>query len=105
VYEATARAVERARRGEGPAFLECRTYRYHGHHVGDIDRAYYRAKAEEEQWTTERDPIVLFAARVGDDVLLEQTRERVEAEVAEAVAYALDAPYPPASEVTNHVYA
>ena len=42
VYEATARAVERARRGDGPSFLLCATYRYHGHHVGDVDRAYYR---------------------------------------------------------------
>ena len=41
------RYVERARKGDGPAFLQCNTYRYHGHHVGDITRAYYRPKAEE----------------------------------------------------------
>ena len=39
-----------ARRGGGPAFLLCDTYRYHGHHVGDVDRAYYRSKDEEEVW-------------------------------------------------------
>ena len=49
--------VERARRGEGPAFLLCNTYRYHGHHVGDVDRAYYRSKDEEELWRSERDPL------------------------------------------------
>ena len=54
--------VERARRGEGPAFLLCNTYRYHGHHVGDIQRAYYRSKEEEEYWKTERDPIKLLGA-------------------------------------------
>ena len=103
VYDAATRAVERARRGDGPSFLECRTYRYHGHHVGDVDRAYYRAKTEEEQWQVERDPIALLAARLGED--LEPIRERVEAEVDDAVQYALNAPFPAPSEVTNHVYA
>ena len=49
--------VERARDGEGPAFLLVNTYRYHGHHVGDVSREYYRSKQEEQQWKTERDPI------------------------------------------------
>src|SRR5437016_1520695 len=44
VYAAALRAVERARRGEGPTFLLCHTYRYYGHHVGDINREYYRSK-------------------------------------------------------------
>src|SRR5262245_13652791 len=44
VYAAARRLVERARRGEGPAFLLCDTYRFYGHHVGDVQRAYYRAK-------------------------------------------------------------
>src|SRR5256712_7964033 len=50
VYGATVELVERARRGGGPAFLLCNTYRYHGHHVGDVDRPYYRSKDEEELW-------------------------------------------------------
>jgi TPP-dependent pyruvate/acetoin dehydrogenase alpha subunit len=104
VREAASRAVERARRGEGPGFLECKTYRYHGHHVGDIDRSYYRAKEEEERWTRERDPIALVTALIGEDVV-ERIRERVEGEMADAVAYALEAPYPSPNEVTNHVYA
>ncbi len=105
VYEATRRAVERARRGEGPSFLVCSTYRYHGHHVGDIDRAYYRAKEEEELWQGERDPIVLLAGRleVGDE--LRRLEQRIEADVAAAVQYALDAPYPDPSEVTEDVFA
>src|SRR5512132_4406470 len=40
--------VERARRGEGPAFIECKTYRYYGHHVGDVNREIYRTKEEEQ---------------------------------------------------------
>lgn len=105
VYEATMRAVARARAGEGPSFLLCATYRYHGHHVGDIDRAYYRSKEEEELWVTERDPIELLASRIGDDAAIARLRAQVEAEVAEAVQYALNAPFPDPSEVTNHVFA
>jgi TPP-dependent pyruvate/acetoin dehydrogenase alpha subunit len=102
---ATEQAVARARTGGGPSFLLAATYRYHGHHVGDIDRAYYRKKEEEELWVTERDPIDLLAGRIGDVAALAEIRTRVEAEVADAVAYALDAPYPDPSEVTEHVFA
>ena len=105
VFEAANRAVERARRGGGPSFLLCATYRYQGHHVGDVDRSYYRSKAEEERWQAERDPIALLGARLGDEAEVERIRERVEAEVNDAVAHALDAPFPEPSEVTNHVYA
>src|SRR5256886_14550446 len=59
VYANAADFVQRAREGGGPAFLLCNTYRYHGHHVGDVDRAYYRAKEEEELWRSERDPLAL----------------------------------------------
>ena len=105
VYAAAARAVERARRGDGPSFLLCATYRYLGHHVGDVDRSYYRSKDEEERWRTARDPIAVLAAQLGDAAEIERIRERVEAEVDGAVAYALNAPFPDPSEVTNHVYA
>jgi len=106
VYEAARRAVERARRGEGPSFLMCATYRYQGHHVGDVDRSYYRSKDEEERWAAERDPIALLKTRLGDEAQqVERIRERVEAEIEDAVQYALNAPYPAPSEVTKHVYA
>jgi pyruvate dehydrogenase E1 component alpha subunit len=105
VRAATEQAVERARRGGGPSFLLAATYRYNGHHVGDIDRAYYRKKEEEELWINERDPIDVLAGRIGDDGALAEIRTRVEAEVADAVAYALAAPYPDPSEVTEHVFA
>jgi pyruvate dehydrogenase E1 component alpha subunit len=102
---AAERAVVRARSGDGPSFLLAATYRYHGHHVGDIDRAYYRKKEEEELWVTERDPIDLLASRIGDQAAVSELRERAEAEVSDGVAYALEAPYPDASEVTEHVFA
>ena len=105
VRAATERAVERARAGEGPSFLLAATYRYHGHHVGDIDRSYYRPKDEEEAWKAERDPIAILASRIGDDALMGEMRTRIEAEVRAAVAYALEAPYPDPSEVTEDVFA
>src|SRR5689334_20255378 len=52
VYDTACRVVERARNGEGPAFVLCNTYRYHGHHVGDVAREYYRPKEEELRWKT-----------------------------------------------------
>ena len=55
--EVATRLVKRARTGGGPAFLQCDTYRYSGHHVGDINREYYRSKQEEHLWKTDRDPI------------------------------------------------
>jgi TPP-dependent pyruvate/acetoin dehydrogenase alpha subunit len=102
--------VERARRGEGPAFLLCHTYRYHGHHVGDVDRAYYRSKAEETLWRDERDPLALHGSwlqeskvATGDEVLLIEQEAR--AQIAAGLEFALDAPFPATSEVTEDVYA
>jgi pyruvate dehydrogenase E1 component alpha subunit len=110
VYAATSAMVERARRGEGPSFLLCNTYRYYGHHVGDIQRAYYRSKEEEEHWKTERDPITLLGqwlterGIVDADALDQMTRE-ARAEIEAAVDFALNAPFPDTSEVDQDVYA
>jgi TPP-dependent pyruvate/acetoin dehydrogenase alpha subunit len=110
VHAAASRAVERARTGEGPAFLVCNTYRFRGHHVGDVDRAYYRAKDEEEHWRSERDPIALHAAwlaerGLADATTLERIDHQVEEEVSAAVEHAVQAPYPDPGEVDQHVYA
>lgn len=101
--------VARARKGEAPFFIELMTYRYHGHHVGDINRTYYRSKEEEADWKKNRDPITLFADWLGKEGIaskdeLNAIRKDIEISAAEAVAYALDAPYPDASEVDMHVY-
>lgn len=110
VHAAAADLVARARAGEGPGFLECHTYRYHGHHVGDINREYYRPKSEEREWRMERDPLTLFTARLeAEGVMTAAEAAEVEADVrreaAEAVAFGLAAPFPDPSEVTLHVYA
>ncbi len=109
-YAATRRAVERARRDEGPTFLVCNTYRYRGHHVGDIDRAYYRSKQEEQEWMTTRDPLQILGEWLisqgrTDQSVLDAIHAEVKAEVEAGVRFALDAPYPAAREVTEDVYA
>jgi pyruvate dehydrogenase E1 component alpha subunit len=110
VYTAAARLVERAREGGGPAFLLCNTYRYHGHHVGDVDRAYYRAKDEEALWRSERDPLALLGAwlvdeGLSDEAALQTLRAEAEAEVQAGVRFALETPFPEPREVTDDVFA
>ena len=110
VNELTRKLVERARKGEGPFFIELMTYRYHGHHVGDINREYYRSKAEEKDWRDNRDPIIRFRAHlvsegIATEADLDALNTAIEKDAAEAVAYALEAAYPDASEVDQHVYA
>lgn len=110
VYGSAQRLVDRARNGGGPAFLLCHTYRYHGHHVGDVNREYYRSKTEEEEWKTNRDPIALFRAwlleeKLATDAQFETIQQQVETEAENAVQFALNAPYPDPSEVNQHVYA
>ena len=105
----TRTLVERARKGEGPFFLELMTYRYHGHHVGDINREYYRSKAEEKDWRENRDPIQRFRAwLVGEGVATEADcdamADEIRADAAAAVDYALAAKYPDGSEVDMHVF-
>src|SRR5215472_5907542 len=110
VYASATKLVARARRGEGPSFLVCNTYRYSGHHVGDINREYYRSKSEEQEWKTERDPIKLFAdwltsEKVTDASSLAQIESEVRAEMQSAVDFAITAPYPDAQEAGQDVYA
>jgi len=110
VYRTAQTLVERARRGEGPAFLACNTYRYYGHHVGDIQRTYYRSKEEEQEWRTQRDPLMLLSTRLieqhlAEPVVFAQIEQRVQAEIAAGVEFALNAPFPDPSEVDQHVYA
>ena len=110
VHTATQEAVARARRGEGPTFLLCNTYRYHGHHVGDIQRTYYRSKEEEEYWKTERDPLRLFSQwlfeqKLAEQETLAQIERDVRLEVEAGVAFGLAAPFPLPEEVDQDVYA
>ena len=110
VYTQTIELVERARNGNGPAFLLANTYRYHGHHVGDIDRAYYRPKDEEELWRSERDPLTILGRWLAEQKLatgeeLKRIEDEARVEVEAGVQFALDAPYPDPTQVTEDVFA
>src|SRR3989441_1009766 len=101
--------VERARRGEGPAFVECKTYRYYGHHVGDVNRE-YRTREEEKEWMSKHDPLEtlvqrLTAQRLADASVFERIETDVKAEIDTGVQFALAAPYPEANQVDQDVYA
>jgi pyruvate dehydrogenase E1 component alpha subunit len=110
VQAAASRMIERARRGEGPGFLLMNTYRFRGHHVGDIAREYYRTKQEEQRWMSERDPIALHAAwlvseGLADQATLDRIQVEVTAEMDAAVEFAVNAPFPDPRRVDEDVYA
>jgi len=109
VNELARALVARCRKGEGPFFVELETYRHHGHHVGDINRTYYRSREEEEDWKRNRDPIVNFgkwltAQKIVTAAELAAIDSEVKADAEAAVNYALEARYPDADQVTRHVY-
>jgi acetoin:2,6-dichlorophenolindophenol oxidoreductase subunit alpha len=110
VYEVASRLIDRARRGEGPAFLMCSTYRYRGHHVGDINRDYYRSRQEEQQWMAERDPIGrLTTAMLSQNPAVTSDFERIHAELTKqmdaAVDFAIKSPFPSVDQTEQDVYA
>ncbi|MEM2027072.1 MAG: pyruvate dehydrogenase (acetyl-transferring) E1 component subunit alpha [Candidatus Bathyarchaeia archaeon] len=106
VKETVEKAVERARKGEGPTLIECKTYRYYGHSLSDPRR--YRTREEEEFWRS-RDPIRSFSKKLVDAGILDEVRlkaleEEVSKEVSEAVEFALNSPYPPIESAYEDVY-
>jgi len=107
VYEAAGEAIQRARAGEGPALIECKTYRYRGHFEGDP--MIYRTREEEEMWKA-KDPIPRFEAKLKEMGVLTEAQareinERIIAQVEEAVRFAEESPWPAPEEVLEDVYA
>lgn len=109
VYEAAGEAVERARRGEGPTLLECKTYRFYDH-VGVRGMGLtYRSDDEVEQWK-QRDPITLHEKRLAEQKILSKKKaqavhDEVTKEIQEAVAFAESSPMPEPSALLEDVYA
>jgi acetoin:2,6-dichlorophenolindophenol oxidoreductase subunit alpha len=106
VRKAVSEAVERARSGEGPTFVECMTYRLRGHYEGDPGK--YRELSEVADWKA-KDPIARFAALLeaaGVPAEKIAAAERPARErVAEAVQFALEGPWPGPEELVHQVYA
>ena len=108
VYQTTKWAVEEARRGHGPALIECKTYRIVPHSSSDDDRR-YRTRKEVEEWA-KKDPIdryrtFLIAEGILDEDKDKELRQKAEEEVQEAVRYAEQAPDPPVEDALRHLYA
>ncbi len=106
VYETVKKAVEKARRGEGPTLIECKTYRWQGHHVGDP--ATYRP-AEEVAYWKERCPLKLFKEAALQQNLFsaeefKDLEDKIEKEIQDAVAFAKENPYPDISEAFTDIF-
>ncbi len=107
VYEAVGEAVNRARKGEGPSLLDCKTYRWSGHMIGDPQT--YKPKEEVEEWM-ERDPVPIYEKYLVENKAMTQDEmEAVKAEMLEeidkAVKFAEESPDPSPEEVLEDVFA
>ncbi|MEH6995613.1 thiamine pyrophosphate-dependent dehydrogenase E1 component subunit alpha [Neobacillus drentensis] len=108
VINATAEAVERARKGEGPILIEAKTYRWKGHARTDARK--YRSREEEAEWRNSKDPIALFHHLLMEEgilteVLAKEIKERVNLEMEEAVNFAENSPHPSLESLEVDVYA
>src|SRR5262252_2537939 len=107
VYQATQGALARARSGDGPTLIECKTYRWHGH--SEHDKAFYRTDEELAMWKS-RDPIPTFTTylrtrNVLDDDKVKEIEGRVTAAIDDAVEFAMSSPDPTPEEATTDLYA
>lgn len=107
VNEAVKAAVDRARKGNGPSLIECKTYRHRGHYEGDPQ--IYKSPEEIQYWK-ERDPISrlrsqILAGGLATESELDELETAVKSEIEAAVEYAKQSPYPAADTVTRDVYA
>ena len=108
VYRAVKAAVDRARAGQGPSLIECLTYRFEGHFLGDPET--YRSRDEVQEWRAQRDPILLFAARLTTagpftQAELDAMDQDVLAEVEDAVRFAEQSPVPRDEALLEDVFA
>ncbi|MCF8285961.1 MAG: pyruvate dehydrogenase (acetyl-transferring) E1 component subunit alpha [Chitinophagaceae bacterium] len=106
VHEGVARAVKRARDGEGPTLLEMKTYRYRGHSVSDPQK--YRSKDEVEEYK-DQDPIIkvrktILENNFATEATLQEIDEKINGIVEASVKFAEDSPWPDDSEVLKDVY-
>jgi pyruvate dehydrogenase E1 component alpha subunit len=107
VYQATQGALRRAREGDGPTLIECKTYRWHGH--SEHDKAFYRTEEELAMWKS-RDPIPTFTTYLEQlkalaPNQLEDIEQRVKATIDDAVEFAEGSPEPDPADALTDLYA
>jgi len=107
VVEAVSEAVNRARKGDGPTIVECKTYRWHGHFEGDVQT--YKANEEVEEWK-KRDPIFSFKSRLIEMAVItdkdyDNITDEITAEIDDAVTFAEQSPFPEPEETLEDVFA
>lgn len=107
VYEGFKEAMEYSKAGNGPFFLECKTYRIKGHFVGDPEQ--YRTKEEVQKIYENNNPIIRFEEKVlGEKLLtsedLELIKNKVESEIKEALEFAMNSDFPDPSELYEDLY-
>jgi TPP-dependent pyruvate/acetoin dehydrogenase alpha subunit len=110
VHEAVKEAVDRARAGGGPSFVEARTYRLSGHHMGDVGFSRGYRNKEELDARTRQEPVGRFRAWLLENQALNESEiaaleAKIEAEMTEAVAFVNRSPLPELSQIEEHVYA
>ena len=109
VYETSGKAIQRARAGEGPTLVECKTYRWRGHHEGDPNQGRrYRTMDEVKEWM-EKCPIKRFQERLVEEKILtrpkiKKIREEIQKEIDDSVEYANQSPFPEPQDLYEDVY-
>jgi pyruvate dehydrogenase E1 component alpha subunit len=109
VYEVAQQAVDRARHGEGPTLMECKTYRWRGHYEGEADRSYtYRTDEEIEEWK-KRCPIERFRRKLLEEGILgkndfDEMEHDIKKEIEEAIQFAESSPFPDPEDALTGLY-
>jgi len=103
VYKTVKKAVDKARKGGGPTLIECLTYRWQGHHVGDPGE--YRSTDEVEEWRKREPLLILESKGLLTDGDIREIKDAVDAEIAGACKFAVDSPYADISEAYTDVFA
>lgn len=106
VHESVSRAAERARKGDGPTYLEFKTYRFRGHSMSDPQK--YRTKEEVAEWKS-RDPIEMtkdriLKGKIATEAELDEINAKIKNQVAESVKFAEESPFPSAEDAFKDIY-
>jgi pyruvate dehydrogenase E1 component alpha subunit len=110
VYEVAQQAVDRARHGEGPTLVECKTYRWRGHYEGEEARNYtYRTDEEIKAWE-KRCPIERFRKKLLEEGIsgkgdFDEMEHDIQKEIEEAIQFAESSPFPDPEDALTGIYA